>query len=220
MPYFVAAKTAEATPISTAVQLQHFLKQHHSFKPDQVVALYIGTNDVGNNFDLNNNPELARVLRDDKAPLEEVMTTERARVETAGKAAAKTAADILENGAKRLIVFKLARVGDLPWYRPKAARDYVNDLTAAYNTSLGSSLPDNPAIFNLMSSTYPAPSKISPAEKAGRMLARDAFGYLKTMLSISFMRAGLAASCRCWRKHQINGAFGRRCTGGHPFADN
>ncbi len=56
----------EGTPISTAVQLQHFVDQHGTFSPDQLVTLYIGTNDVAYNYDLTKDPSLAQALRDNR----------------------------------------------------------------------------------------------------------------------------------------------------------
>lgn len=146
-PYAANCVDPEGTPISAAVQLKHFLAQHDAFKPDQVAFLYIGTNDIANNYDLNNDPEMARSLRADRTVPAEVMVRERSRVEQAGAAAARVAARMLAHGAKRLVVFKIARLGDMPWFRTRAARDYIDELTAVYNHSLVTHLPDSAAIL-------------------------------------------------------------------------
>lgn len=149
LPYAATCTSAEGTPISTAVQLRHFLAQHDTFKQDQIVFLYIGTNDVANNYDPKNNIELAQSMRANEAVPAQVMALERSRVRQAGAAAAKVATQILANGAKRLVVFKLARLGDMPWFRTEAAQEYVNELTALYNHSLVTSLPESTAILLL-----------------------------------------------------------------------
>jgi phospholipase/lecithinase/hemolysin len=145
-PYSTVSQNPEGTPISTAVQLQHFVDQHGTFAPDQLVTLYIGTNDVAYNYDLTKDPTLAQALRDNKSPSAEVMAAERARVQKAGEDAAKTASDILAKGAQRLVVFKLADLAVLPWFESDAARRYVSELTDVYNTHLVDSLPKDPKI--------------------------------------------------------------------------
>jgi phospholipase/lecithinase/hemolysin len=140
-PYSTVSQNPEGTPISTAVQLQHFLDQHGSFSPDQVVTLYIGTNDVAYNYDPTKDPALAQTLRDNKSPSPEVMASERARVQKAAEDEAKTASAIVANGAQHLVVFKLADLAVLPWFESDAARKYVSELTDVYNTSLVNSLP-------------------------------------------------------------------------------
>lgn len=145
-PYSTVSQNPEGTPISTAVQLQHFLDQHGSFGPDQLVTLYIGTNDVAYNYDLTKDPVLAQSLRDNHTPTPEVMTAERARVQKAAEAEAKTASDILANGAQHLVVFKLADLAVLPWFESDASRKYVSELTDVYNTTLVNSLPNDSKI--------------------------------------------------------------------------
>lgn len=148
-PYAATCSNPEGTPISATVQLKHFLAQHQSFKADQIAFLYIGTNDVANNYDPRNNPDLAELLRANGAVSAQVMVVERSRVARAGAAAAKVVAEMLAHGAKRVVVFKLAKLGDVPWFRTEAARDYVNDLTHVYNQNLVSHLPESAAILLL-----------------------------------------------------------------------
>lgn len=147
LPYSATCKNAEGTPISTASQLKHYLAQHNAFRTDQIAFLYIGTNDVANQYDPRNNPELAQALRANETVSAQLMALERDRVRQAGAAAAAVATGMLANGARRLVVFTLQRLGDTPWFRTDAAQEYVNDLTAVYNDSLVAHLPASPAIL-------------------------------------------------------------------------
>ncbi|WP_197739645.1 SGNH/GDSL hydrolase family protein [Mycolicibacterium sp. P1-18] len=144
--YSTVSDDPEGTPISTVVQVDRFLAQHGSFTPNQVVTLYVGTNDVAYNYDLTKNPELAQSLRDDVPAGEEVMVGERARVAAAATAEARTAAKILANGGQRLLVFKLFDTSLDPWFRTDAARQYVGELGAVYNQTLLGALPPDPRI--------------------------------------------------------------------------
>lgn len=148
-PYAPNCSNEEGTPISAATQLKHFLAQHEAFKSDQIAFLYIGTNDIANNYDLNNNPDTAHSLRANQPVSAQVMLGERSRVAEAGVAAARVAGQILASGAKRLVIFKIARLGDMPWFRTEAARDYVNELTTVYNDNLVESLPESEALLLL-----------------------------------------------------------------------
>lgn len=145
-PYSTVSQNPEGAPISTAVQLQHFIDQHGSFSPDQLVTLYIGTNDVAYNYDLTKDPTLAQGLRDNQSPSPEVMAGERARVQKAAEDEAQTASAILANGAQHLVVFKLADLAVLPWFESDASRKYVSELTDVYNTNLVDSLPKDPKV--------------------------------------------------------------------------
>ena len=42
--YSSVSQDPEGLPISTAVQLKHFLAQHEKFSPEQLVTFYVGTN--------------------------------------------------------------------------------------------------------------------------------------------------------------------------------
>ena len=123
--YSTVSDDPEGTPISTEVQVNRFLAQHGSFAPNQVVTLYVGTNDVAYNYDLTKDPELAQSLRDGVPAGEDVMVGERARVQAAATDEAQTAMKILANGAQRLLVFKLFDTSLDPWFRTDAARQYV-----------------------------------------------------------------------------------------------
>jgi len=144
--YSTVSDDPEGTPISTEVQVNRFLAQHGSFAPNQVVTLYVGTNDVAYNYDLTKDPELAQSLRDGVPAGEDVMVGERARVQAAATDEAQTAMKILANGAQRLLVFKLFDTSLDPWFRTDAARQYVGELGAVYNQTLLAALPPDPRI--------------------------------------------------------------------------
>ncbi|MCV7421710.1 SGNH/GDSL hydrolase family protein [Mycobacterium yunnanensis] len=144
--YSTVSDDPEGTPISTVVQVDRYMRQHGSFTPNQVVTLYVGTNDVAYDYDPTKNPELAQSLRDDVSAGEDVMVSARARVQTAAVDEAQTARTILDNGAHRLLVFKLFDTSLDPWFRTDAARRYVGELGAVYNQTLLASLPPDPRI--------------------------------------------------------------------------
>ena len=144
--YSTVSDDPQGTPISTVVQVDRFLSQHGSFTPNQVVTLYVGTNDVAYHFDATKDPELAQSLRDDVPAPPDVMAGDRARVQTAATAEAQTASKILANGAQRLLVFTLFDTSLDPWFRTDAARQYVGELGAVYNQTLLAALPQDPRI--------------------------------------------------------------------------
>jgi len=152
--YSTVSQDPEGKPISAVVQVQHHLRQHGGFSPDQLVTLYIGTNDVAWNYDLNNSPEIANELRQNRAVPPETMRTETARVEQAAHDEAQVAATILAHGAKRLVVFELPDLADLPWFHSEAARNYVRELSAAYDRRLAADLPRDPAILVLHTQAF------------------------------------------------------------------
>ncbi len=149
LPYSVVSQNPEGTPVSTQVQLQHFLTEHGEFKPDQLVTLYVGTNDVALNYDPRFDAKLAADLRDNRSPTADVMAAERSRIQQAATAEVHTAADMLTHGAQHLMVFKLFDLGVLPWFESQAARRYVSDLTSAYNETLVAGLPKDPRVHIL-----------------------------------------------------------------------
>jgi phospholipase/lecithinase/hemolysin len=143
-PYSIVSQSPNGTPISTEVQVDRYLAQHGSFNPDQLVTLYIGTNDVALNYDPRFDPSLAQGLRDNQIPSAQVMAAERKRVQDAASAEARTAVKILTSGAQHLLVFKLFDLSYLPRFESTAARGYVRELTSVYNDQLVARLPHDP----------------------------------------------------------------------------
>jgi len=142
--YSAKSDNDEGTPISTKVQLRHFLARHGAFAPDQMVTLYIGTNDAALNYDPAINPAVAGQLRENRTLSDTAMQAETTRVEQAAADEAQTARDILAHGATRLVVFTLPDLGLLPWFRTPAARAYATLLGQVYNRQLLAHLPHDP----------------------------------------------------------------------------
>ncbi len=143
-PYSSSSEDPDGLPISATVQLRHFLAQHQAFSPDQLVILDIGTNDVAYHYDPDKAPDLAQQLRDDKSPSPEVMRQEVERVSKAADDTADIAKDVLAHGGKRLVVFTLADMGNLPWFHSPAARAFTSELSGAFNKRLLEKLPSDP----------------------------------------------------------------------------
>jgi phospholipase/lecithinase/hemolysin len=142
--YSKVSQDPEGKPISAVQQLKHYLSQHHSFSPDQLVTLYIGVNDAAYDYDPDNSPDLVRQLRANESPSVETMRAETARVEQAADDTVKLVRDMRIHGAARLLVFKLVDLGDCPWYRTAAAQAYARTLSGAFNARLLAKLPDDP----------------------------------------------------------------------------
>ncbi len=142
--YSSASEDPEGVPISTAVQLRHYLAQHEAFRPDQLVTFFVGTNDAAYHYDPDKAPELADQLRRDVPASPDVMRAETDRVEKAADDAAATVGDILAHGAQRVLVFKLVDLGQLPWFHSHAAQTFASALGRAFNERLLRRLPRDP----------------------------------------------------------------------------
>ena len=142
--YSVVSQSPEGKPISARQQLNHFLRQHRRFSADQLVTLFVGTNDVAYHYDPNISPDLAKLLRGNSSPSSTVMAAEITRVEAAADDTARIARDILGHGAQRLVVFKLFDLGKAPWFQARTAQIYVRTLAKVFNDRLLASLPKDP----------------------------------------------------------------------------
>jgi outer membrane lipase/esterase len=142
--YSVVSQNREGLPISATVQVEHFLRQHERFAPDQLVTLYIGTNDAVYDADPKIAPDVAKRLQENTPLPPQMMLAERTRVWAAADGTARLAKDILAHGAKRLLVFELVDLGKLPWFHTSAARSFATDLGRAFNERLVQSLPRDP----------------------------------------------------------------------------
>jgi phospholipase/lecithinase/hemolysin len=145
-PYSAVSDNPEGAPIAATVQLERYLDQHGSFHPDQLVSLFIGTNDVALNFDPSQNEEIAGKLSGDEQLPAEVMRAERSRIEAAAKSAGDTVRKILDNGAEHVLAFNLYDLADAPWSDNAATRDFMGEMTDVYNEKFESSLPDDPRV--------------------------------------------------------------------------
>ncbi|WP_027507206.1 SGNH/GDSL hydrolase family protein [Rhodococcus sp. UNC23MFCrub1.1] len=143
--YSTVSDDPNGAPWSTAVQVDRYLSANDSFRDDQLITLFVGTNDVAYHYDTTKSP-LGQQLRDNVAVDAATMRIEKDRVESAADAAAATANRIVDNGARHLMVFELYDLSAAPWFRTDAARSYISQLTEAYNARLNAQLDDNPAI--------------------------------------------------------------------------
>ena len=139
--YSAVSQEPEGKPISARQQLNHFVQQHRRFTADQLVTLFVGTNDVAYNYDPKISPTLAKRLRENRPPPKEIMGAEIGRVEAAADDTAAIARDILKEGAKRLVVFELFDLRQSPWFQTAAARTYVSVLVKAFNKRLRTGIP-------------------------------------------------------------------------------
>jgi phospholipase/lecithinase/hemolysin len=139
--YSAVSQDPEGKPISARRQLNHFLQQHRRFAADQLVTLFVGTNDVAYDYDANISPAMARGLRENRPPSADVMDAEIRRVETAADDTAAIARDILKEGAKRLVVLDLFDLGEFPWFQTPAAQSFVTTLAKAFNRRLLAGVP-------------------------------------------------------------------------------
>lgn len=147
--YSVVSQDSEGVPISANVQVVHYLKQHKRFRNEQLVTLWIGTNDVAFNYDVNNNPILAKMLRDNILPSPDMIKLEQIRVTQSAKDTVAIVNNILANGAKRLVVFTLPDMGELPWFRSDASRKLMTILSSSFNQTLITSLPQDDRLLIL-----------------------------------------------------------------------
>ncbi|AHW63558.1 Putative secreted phospholipase [Corynebacterium glyciniphilum AJ 3170] len=161
-PYSAVSDNPDGTPIAATVQLQRYLDQHDSFRSDQFISLFIGTNDVALNFDPSQNEEIAEGLSNDERLPDDVAEAERSRIESAAESAGETVQKILDNGAEHVLVFNLYDLADAPWSDNGATQDFMGEMTDVYNEKLESSLPDDPRVdlfdlYALMSDIVAAP---------------------------------------------------------------
>lgn len=142
-PYSVVSDNPDGAPLSVNVQLDRFLEQHDSFDPDQLVTMWVGTNDVAYNYDPTINPEMSESLMNDVPVSEPKMDSELERVRGAAGDAADTVQRMLDNSAEQIMVFTLFDLAKAPWFESAASKDYVGKLAAAYNEELQDALPDD-----------------------------------------------------------------------------
>lgn len=142
-PYSAVSDDPDGAPISADVQLDRFLDQHGSFSPSQVATVFVGTNDVAYNYDPMINQEMAESLRDNVPVSGDVMDAERDRVREAASDEADTVQRMLDNDAGQIVVFTLYDLAKAPWFETEASRDFVGELTVAYNDELQDVLPED-----------------------------------------------------------------------------
>lgn len=139
-PYSIVSNNPEGTPISVYKQFEHFLNEHKKFSSDELITLYIGTNDVIYNFDLNNDPVLAKQLRNNIPPTAVKYKQEKERVKKAALDTVNLVDSMLKHGANRIILLDLPQIGNSPWFRTPQSQKFMNDLSSEFNTTLHKNL--------------------------------------------------------------------------------
>lgn len=139
-------------PISGAVQLDRFLAQHGQFSDDQLVTVYLGTNDVLINF-FGLNAELAN---GNMAAIAGAKTA----IEQAAKDLAGLVRRLVDHGAKRVAVLNLYDLGKSGFF---AADPVLSGLTDDFNATLHGALPHDPRIIPVDTHTFFAGLAADPA---------------------------------------------------------
>jgi len=126
----------EQFPISGVVQLDHFLAQHGHFDGDQLITVYLGTNDVLIKFFEVN----ARLAKGDSAALADGQATEVQAAKDVGALVQR----MIDHGAKRIAVLNLYDLGNSDFI---GAGPALSGLTDTFNAALQTALPHDPAVI-------------------------------------------------------------------------
>jgi outer membrane lipase/esterase len=150
------ARTAEGAPgqlpIPGTVQLDRFLAEHGHFTDDQLVTVYLGTNDVLiNSFKMN-----AELGKGNAAAL----GATRAVVEQAARDLATLVRRMLDNGAKRVAVLDLYDLGASGFI---TANPLLTGLSQDFNATLHGALPADPRIIPVDTWSFFAKLAANPA---------------------------------------------------------
>jgi len=130
----------EQLPISGAVQLDHFLAEHGHFAPNQLVAVYLGANDI-----LINYAGLNARLGDGAAPAESLAAV-RVVVARAGKDVGVLVGRMLDAGAAHVAVLNAYDFGDSDFI---AAGPILTGLTDDFNAALAAALPNDGRVIRI-----------------------------------------------------------------------
>jgi phospholipase/lecithinase/hemolysin len=140
----------EQPPISGAVQLDHFLAQHGQFGDDQLVTVYLGTNDVMVNF-----AKLRAAPGNDA-----VAAAAKAGIEQAARDIAGLVQHMLDHGAKRVAMLNLYDLGKSSFI---AATPALSGLVDDFNATLHDALPRDPRIIPVDTHAFFADLAADPA---------------------------------------------------------
>jgi outer membrane lipase/esterase len=131
----------EGMPISVFVQFDHFLKQHGRFKPNELVTVYIGTNDIL--------IPILSAMRGNAAALalpQARYDAIRGDVETAARQEGQLIENMLAAGARKIAVLNLYDLGISPAASTPALKAALSGLSDAYDEQLMRVLPNDPRI--------------------------------------------------------------------------
>jgi len=139
-------------PIPGTVQLDRFLAEHGQFTDDQLVTVYLGTNDVLINFFKMN----TALGKGDTA----TFGATRAVVEQAAKDLAVLVRRMLDNGAKRIVVLNLYDLGATGFIQ---ANPLLTGLTEDFNATARAALQRDPRIIPVDTRAFFADLAANPA---------------------------------------------------------
>ncbi len=125
----VAIWTAGKPPISGTAQLDRFRAQHKRFAPDQLVTVYLGTNDVLTAF-------LALLSASRKSDAVAAKAASEAAVRQAARQVVVMVDRMLNLGAERVAVLDLYDLGKSSYDNP-----LLSELTNQFNATLNVMLP-------------------------------------------------------------------------------
>jgi phospholipase/lecithinase/hemolysin len=139
-------------PAPGTVQLDRYLAEHGRFTDDQLITVYLGTNDALINF-FKLNTEMGK---GDAAAL----GATRAVVEQAAEDLAALVRRMLDNGAKRVAVLDLYDLGASDFIN---ANPILSGLADDFNATLGRALPSDPRIIPVDTHAFIAGLAANPA---------------------------------------------------------
>jgi phospholipase/lecithinase/hemolysin len=142
----------EQPPLSGAVQLDRFLAQHGQFADDQLVTVYLGTNDVLISFFKLN----TALGKGDAAAI----PAAKAVIDQAAKDLAGLVRRMLDHGAKRVALLNLYDLGKSGFI---AADPVLSSLTDDFNATLRRALPHDPKIIPVDTHAFFAGLAADPA---------------------------------------------------------
>ena len=131
-----ASGKPEQFPISGAVQLDHFLAQHGHFDDNQLVTVYLGTNDVLIKFFEVN----SRLGKGDRTAIADGQATAAQAAKDLGALVQR----MLDHGAKRIAVLNLYDLGKSGFYN---AGPVLSGMTDTFNAALRVALPSDPRVI-------------------------------------------------------------------------
>jgi phospholipase/lecithinase/hemolysin len=126
----------EQLPISGAVQLDHFLEEHKGFSGNQLVTVYLGTNDVLINFAKLN----AKMGTGDNAETAKALAKTKETIVQAGNDLGMLVQRMIDHGAKHVAVLNLYDLGASDFM---GANPVLSGLVNDFNLAARHALPRN-----------------------------------------------------------------------------
>jgi phospholipase/lecithinase/hemolysin len=126
----------EQLPISGTVQLDHFLEEHKEFSANQLVTVYLGTNDALINFAKLN----AKMGMGDNTEIAKAMAETKETVVQAGNDLGMLVRRMIDHGAKHVAVLTLYDLGTSDFI---GANPVLSGLVSDFNRAAIHALPSD-----------------------------------------------------------------------------